>query len=265
MASVKDRRVCPNSILSWELTLTDRVAKVASISQAADALITTETNHCFEVSDSVQLVDVDSCPNRDGYYTVATVPTPMSFTAGLDSQQHGQDSAQGYAIRESDLSLRSFWGEIYATGTINQKLIQDVTISGIIGEKVLTLSSPVKRSNIFLPGDLISIPDLGITDAQIESASGWTVMDFGDPQSTQVILIDQSVSTAGSGIQDWSASRTRDDDEFTVLAGIIGAGTNRNKVTFTAPSLNRGTYKYKVGELIAGERELLQEGTIVYE
>ncbi|MDJ0702789.1 MAG: hypothetical protein QNJ46_05865 [Leptolyngbyaceae cyanobacterium MO_188.B28] len=253
-----------NSIFTWSLLFTDRDAEVQSISQAADAVVTTKTPHCFEVGNSVQLINVDSCPDRDGYYTVATVPDGTSFTAGIDSSQHGQTAEGGLAVRNVDLSLRSFGGEVYGKTTETLNLIQSATAGGQSGDSVLVFSSASQQRNIFQPGDIITVSDLGITNATVLAASDWSAINCFNETSTQTVSINQNVSISTSGVQDWSASRDR-DGEYTVLSGTIGATKSQNQVVFTAPSLTRGTYQFKTWELIAGERKVLQEGTITYD
>ena len=66
-------------------TLVGSTLGVSNVSNAAAAIVTTTLNHGFVTSNTVTIVGVQGLTGANGTWTVASVPTPTTFSIGLNS------------------------------------------------------------------------------------------------------------------------------------------------------------------------------------
>ena len=264
------KNYCLNGSETFAIFINDELFRVRSISSAANADLSLIQPSCFQVGDLAILFNVKSCPKTDGKHTVTAVTDANNITLDLDSSDAGDPTAD----RSGTLlgAPQDLTGQTLACSIYNR----DTRIIGVPGE-----IETVAGSNIYLvrgdpeaiedllgTGDLISIPQAGISKSPVQgiSAASNSQSCGGCSGSDQEYTIvgqnnaTETVTEARASLQVASESRS------TLLssAAVAILDAPYGEITITFPALPTGKYLYELVTTTASISEVLLTGTVEY-
>lgn len=258
---------------NWSFGLTEKVrhripifmrySEIESISAAALGVITTKTDHCIKTGDAVALIDVETCPDADGNYTVASAPTLKTLTlTGYSTVDHGQPvGAKKSFIGEYSTDVG--WpvvAQIWNPATTTQKITESCEIESQAGERRIWLVSPSQLPLVLIPGDRLTCQAAGVNNVTIEAVGSWAYEDRGYRMGVQLAI----AATVTQINDDWVVSRTVPEDGLGSVIGSIATSWSGANLILDWPILPTGSYYYSIQKSVGTDLVGIMRGQVSY-